>query len=238
MKVLEAAVYWYWGFANSSHFKVLVDKIPSREELVYKKKGSLYFAELDGYVDFHDYNGPGEGYCGSVFRTPLDDGTVEMHKGPWSSRAGVMNGAGFTPCVDVLITDDPETWKRGYTFYGGAITVESLVDCILNRPFNWWPGYTTGTTRNQDDRYKAPFELDLENARFTMIKLASIGTAGSTDLSGPQQGVVGTPDGDIVYEPAIRLSGGSILCKGLSAGWASLGEVRVNNRLIRPQERS
>lgn len=130
------------GARVSSHsympmLELLVDRIPVNE-LVYTTKtvcdrfgrcGTIYYAEHEGYVDFlyHDPNDE-TGFYGGVFtlRVRNDDGTIETReiKGPWSSRSGVMNREGFGPCVEVLITDDPETFKRGYAYRVGAVTVD------------------------------------------------------------------------------------------------------------------
>jgi hypothetical protein len=44
-------------------------------------------------------------------------------RGPWSSRSEVANGLGFTPSMEVSITDDHIVYKRGYTFVAGHITM-------------------------------------------------------------------------------------------------------------------
>jgi hypothetical protein len=127
MKILDMKVHWYENFDNEPELMLLVDKLPDHDDLRYEKKGPLYFAEKDGYVSFFAYSQPGDGYGGRVFPIVLTDGTKMDLKGPWSSRAGAMNRAGFVPCLDVIITDDPEVWKKGYTFYAAHVT-KKLVD--------------------------------------------------------------------------------------------------------------
>jgi hypothetical protein len=116
------------GYANDPTLEILVDKMPDRSDLRYKKEGILYYAELDGYVSFFCYRGPGEGFGGRGFEITMEDGSQELLKGPFSSRAGVMNAAGFGPCVDVSITDNPESYERGYTFYAGHVTLKLIED--------------------------------------------------------------------------------------------------------------
>ena len=118
---------------NSAHLMVLVDKIPEYDELVYTKRGGHYYAEKDGYVKFHYHSGNPkrqEGYGGAVFHLKLDDGTETDLIGPWSSNSGSMNQQGFGPCLEVSITDEPQCWERGYTFYAGAITVELALQAL------------------------------------------------------------------------------------------------------------
>jgi len=127
VKILKAKVNWKDGWANSPMLQVLVDKIPARNELRYEQRGSIYYAEYQGYVEFFSWSGKQEdGYGGRHFRILMKDETEIILKGPWSSRAGVINKIGFGPCLDVSITDDGEVWNKGYTYYAGSITVESL----------------------------------------------------------------------------------------------------------------
>ena len=79
------------------------DDLPDLKSLRYKEKHGCYFAELDGYVNFMYYSGPGQGYGGRHFDITMEDGTQKTLIGPWSSRAGAMNATGFIPCVDVCI---------------------------------------------------------------------------------------------------------------------------------------
>ena len=74
------------------------------QEPRYEKRGPLYWGKNDvGVVRFFAYNGPSTGFSGSAFTLEMLDGTTEVLKGPWSSRSGVMNNAGFEPCVEVNI---------------------------------------------------------------------------------------------------------------------------------------
>lgn len=129
MKVLKAKIDLVEGYANDPRLQVLVDKMPKQEDLIFDQKGTLYFAELDGYVQFFHYEKPGQGYGGAHYFLHVKDerskGLVLKELiGPWSSRSGCMNNAGFTPCIEVSITDNAEDFDRGYTFYAGDITIE------------------------------------------------------------------------------------------------------------------
>lgn len=126
MKILDADIDWMERCGNDPRIKILVDRMPRLEELTYQQKGSLYFGELDGYVSFFFYQQPDEGYGGRHFDINMMDGSQKTLIGPWSSCSSVMNDAGFTPCTEVSITDDPEVWKRGHTFFAAAATVEIL----------------------------------------------------------------------------------------------------------------
>lgn len=118
MKVLNASVNWYLDCGNDPRLEIVVDEIPEAAEMLFEQKDDLYFAEKDGYVKFFAYSKPGNGYGGHVYNITMKDGSERALVGPWSSRAGCMNAAGFTPSVDVVATD-----HRGYRL-AIAITLE------------------------------------------------------------------------------------------------------------------
>ncbi len=122
MKVLDAKVNWMLNWANDPRLVLLVDESP--KNFIYQKKGCLYFAEKEGIVRFFFYDGPGDGYSGRNFDITLDTGEEVTLQGPWSSRSGVMNNAGFTPSMEVHFTDSLKHFERGYTLYAGHVTVE------------------------------------------------------------------------------------------------------------------
>lgn len=54
--------------------------------------GTFYATVMYPFVDYKLHNPKSqEGYGGAVYRFPLIDGTIDMVKGPWSSRASVYN---------------------------------------------------------------------------------------------------------------------------------------------------
>lgn len=127
MKVLDCRVRWREGLENSPELEFLVDKIPENSELRYESKEGLYYAELDGYVNFiykENPNIPDEGFGGARRSITLTSGETISFNGGWSSRAGVANSLGFKECLDIVITDNLKTWKVGYSLYSGNITYE------------------------------------------------------------------------------------------------------------------
>ena len=132
MKILNTKVWWAIGKANSPRIQVLVDRIPEPDEMRYEEKEGLYYAENDGYVQFYSWAGPenGGGFYGATIPVKMKDGSERKLLGPWSSNSEAINRRGFGPCVEVDITDDPETFKRGYTFRGAAVTVERAREAL------------------------------------------------------------------------------------------------------------
>lgn len=123
MKIVNAHIKWYNQYANNPEWNVVVEDVPDRQELRYKQKGSLYFAEKDGLIKFFSWSGPGEGYGGDIFNITMEDGSTKSLKGPWSSRAGCMNNAGFKLCTDAYLREQN---KAGLVSV--AILVEELFD--------------------------------------------------------------------------------------------------------------
>ena len=127
MEILDAQVDWKEGVANSPVLEVLVDEIPSLDEQIFESNESrtLWYSDTNGYVNFFSGHPerPGKGYSGRVYHLNTPDGEVTL-KGPYSSRAGVMNKKGFGPCVSVHLATDPAVLERGYTFRSAAINLE------------------------------------------------------------------------------------------------------------------
>lgn len=119
MKIVNAYIKWYNQYGNSPEWNIVVEDVPDYKELRYKQKGSLYFAEKDGLIKFFSWSGPGEGYGGSVFNITMEDGSDKALKGPWSSRAGCMNHAGFKLCTDAYVREENKT---------GLVSVAILVE--------------------------------------------------------------------------------------------------------------
>lgn len=132
MKCLGAKIEANGGFDNPPSLQVLVDETPAFEDLKYQihqgKNFTLFYAELDGFVNFysirgHDFTKRDEGFGRSAFNLTLVDGREITLHGPWSSRSGAMNSVGFGPCMDVSITTDSAVLEKGHTFSAGSVTV-------------------------------------------------------------------------------------------------------------------
>lgn len=132
MQILDIKIDWGLGFCNSPRLKLLVDRIPKLDELRFREKKHCYFAELDGFVWFFHYDGPGDGYGGAVFNITMEDGSEKACKGPWSSRSGVMNRLEFAPCLECAMTSERDVWKRGHTFWGRSVSVEAVERALPN----------------------------------------------------------------------------------------------------------
>lgn len=135
-------VAWGLHWDNSPGIELLVTRNPSASEYVYEKRayrdyghtcdGHAYKAVAGDLVSFFHYAGPGSGYCGRHFKLEMWDGTEETLIGPWSSNSEAVNSVfvGYEPehplCMEASYTDSEDDWARGYTFFAGAVLVESV----------------------------------------------------------------------------------------------------------------
>jgi len=129
------------GWDNSPKLEIFVDKLPDHSELRFECKDGLYYAELEGYVNFIFKRDPEEadnGFGGAHQKLTMQDGTELSFRGGWSSRAGVANELGFTECMDVALTDEPEAWKKGYTFMSAHVTYEFAKNAVEKFCPNVW----------------------------------------------------------------------------------------------------
>lgn len=140
MKILKAKVHWYGpNVLNAPDLQVLVDKIPEWGPRIYERKGRIgqfyFFSEVEGYVVYFVWSGKGNdgGYGGAVWRIKARvKGKIRRItvKGAWSSRCSVMNQMGFPHSMETEITDDPESFERGDTFFAGALTIERAKEAV------------------------------------------------------------------------------------------------------------
>lgn len=136
MKVLDAKISDSIATRNPHRLQLLVDRIPENNEMRYRLKersdGSVsYFSDNEGYVSFGVWVPFNQnGYGGTTFEITDLDGEVHSFKGPWSSRPAVMHRVFGIRSLDISLTDDLETFKRGYTFYAAHCTVDLAMDAL------------------------------------------------------------------------------------------------------------
>lgn len=182
-------------WSNSPTLAILVDEMPETKDFRYEQKGSLYYGEKDGYVNFFAYDRPDQGYGGRHFPITMTDGTEKVLIGPWSSRAGVMNAAGFGPCLDVSITSRQDDWVRGYTFFAAAVTLDVALEAIKlwNEPRlgRDWAISLAEVKDGGDLRYDPVLTKGIKSQLFrTNQKLRIIEPTSDSQLSGEQNLVV------------------------------------------------
>lgn len=137
MKLLDAAVDFRPHVANDPILELLVDEIPDHSAMRFEhdEEQGLWYGEMDGFVRFYSWSGPENegGFSGQSYTITTVNGEEVTLRGPWSSRSGLMNKAGFGPCVGVRITTDHEVMTNGRSFRTGAVTLpvaKAAVDTI------------------------------------------------------------------------------------------------------------
>lgn len=124
MNIQEATVDWSETYDNDPTLRVVVDKAPDLNSLphvaVPLDGATMYVALQDGVCHFLYSNGDKSGYGGRVFDLTMADGSVKQVKGPWSSRAGVVNSLGLLGWPGVVEVhhketegDYPDLWYHG-----------------------------------------------------------------------------------------------------------------------------
>lgn len=130
MEIQDAEVQWHEDQLNDPELILYVDETPDRPELEYhgSKESGLWYAEHEsGYVDFFSWSGgQGDGYSGRSFDIQTVDGDEVTLKGPGASRAGVLNKAGYGPCLDVVYYTD----SSRDVGEAGAVTLETAEDVV------------------------------------------------------------------------------------------------------------
>lgn len=128
MQVLKARVQWHDGYCNDPGLELLVDKLPVRADLrwtVNQHEGQSFCWTVDGgYVSYFMHNPRDqEGYGGRTFEITTHAGNKLAFKGPWSSNAVYASRVIGEPIIHCALTDEPEAYERGYTFYAGDVTL-------------------------------------------------------------------------------------------------------------------
>lgn len=140
MKILKAKVDPMEKYANAPSLELLVDKIPEigPYQTFVVDNDTFYFQEVEGYVRFLVHRPDNEnGFYGDTFKILTTDDQEIAVKGPWSSRCSVVGPIFDTPCREVSITDNPEAFERGFTFFAGAVTEELFREGVWMAEGDW-----------------------------------------------------------------------------------------------------
>lgn len=115
---------WKEEYANDPRLHLTAEDIPTIDELRYEgsvDEGLWYAESDDGFASYFAWSGgQQDGYGGRHYEITTVDGEEITLKGPWSSRAGVMNKAGYGPVMDV----------RYNSTRAGAITVDAAEEAV------------------------------------------------------------------------------------------------------------
>jgi hypothetical protein len=107
MELTDAVWNEMEGYTNNPRLEVAVDSMPERDDARFRGypigNKYLYVGESGGRVWFYSWSGDGNdgGFSGRCYEVNMEDGTTEVLKGPYSSRAGIVNKYTDTDCVKV-----------------------------------------------------------------------------------------------------------------------------------------
>ncbi len=151
MQILDARVRTGLNTYAPHSLELLVSDL-HREDKVYDakegKNGTTYLSVTDGIVSFFHHNPKDEhGFGGSKFTLKMRDGTEREIKGPWSSNDAWIREAFGVDSVSVSYTDSADTFKRGYTFYAGHVTIEKAKEAIALVGPEWQLVFGTSGTK-------------------------------------------------------------------------------------------
>jgi hypothetical protein len=107
--------------------QILVDEFP---EFEYRQIGSYFYAEKDEFVGIYYYNPRSKnGFGGRPITLRMEDGSKKTFYGTlWASMyIDDDRVPDYKPCS---VTDDPETFKRGFTFVSYEIKPELFKQLI------------------------------------------------------------------------------------------------------------
>lgn len=120
--------------ATKKRYAVVVDDKIAR----YEERNTLYLTRMGDVVRFFQSDGkPCAGFGGAKWSVTMIDGTTRDFVGGWSSCE--LSASLIFPehrCVPCGLTREREVWEVGYTFSGGALCIEPLVD--------WWLEHASG----------------------------------------------------------------------------------------------
>lgn len=185
MKIIKGRVNWRDRWANRPNLELLVDKLCCIDEMIYSELDGFHYAEYDGAVHFLFNSDNHGGFGGRPFKLKIADGLEKTLVGPWSSRSSVANKLGFTPCINAVMVDTQKDWDGGHVYVGGACTIE-LVRTARN-VIRIGDGIHSVCGWGEDFAFPC-------NSSFTLAKYIA-------------------HDGEIFYEPAVRLPDGQLWLK-------------------------
>lgn len=111
MELTDAVWNEMEGYTNNPRLEIAVDSLPERSDARFRKHiigdKYLYVGESGGRVWFYSWSGDGNdgGFGGRNYEVTMKTGATETLKGPYSSRAGIVNKYTKTECVKVHLIE-------------------------------------------------------------------------------------------------------------------------------------
>lgn len=117
---LEEYKVLHGGYEYNYQFKILVSRMIKRDEFKFKKSGSYYYAEKNGFFQIFEHEpGTKDGFAGSTIALNMGS-EIKTFEGSLWDPFTVPDDLKVFVCVS--ITDSEDDFNRGYTFVAGKIT--------------------------------------------------------------------------------------------------------------------
>ena len=170
--ILDAKLDWMDEWGNEPTLQILVEKVFNISEFKYDVKESsstdLYFAQLDGQVSYFAHTKKDEtGFGGRTYSLqPAEENRVIPYtiKGPWSSRSSAMNNH-FPHSIEASLIDEEEGFKRGFTFYASAITIDMAIEAFDVIHLNTGEAYALALTEKYNEKVHRIVKMDTSQGR-------------------------------------------------------------------------
>jgi|TARA_R110001583_G_scaffold163_2_gene1500 hypothetical protein len=174
--ILDAKIDWMEKWGNEPVLQILVEKVFNINEFKYDviegTRTDLYFAQLDGQVSYFAHNKFDEtGFAGRTYSLqPAEEDQVIPYtiKGPWSSRSSAMNNH-FEHSVEVSLIDNEEGFKRGFTFYASAITIDMALEAFDVIHTNTGDAYALAFSEKHNEKRHHIVKMDTSGDRLSPI---------------------------------------------------------------------
>lgn len=145
MKITGVEIDWMEDYGNNPAITVVVNEnLPRYYDVVWRKKGNLYYSILDCGIIKKFYHSPTNqrGFNGSTFKLPMEDGTIEEVVGPWSSRAEAINEMTDINACDISLKIE-NTGNR----YGSLCIIKEVLQNVFD---TYMPGIIIENTKHNE----------------------------------------------------------------------------------------
>lgn len=127
VEILNAEL-WVYGKNFSNRHKLLLRVNREPKDFIFERRGNFYRGwDESGFYRFFYWDekqGNNGGFYGQEFRIRMLDGEEIFLRGPWSSRAGVINQYFLPHIIEVTLFIEPLTIEPGYSTGIGGYAID------------------------------------------------------------------------------------------------------------------
>lgn len=110
IKITEVSIDWSANYGNRPRLTIRAteESLPRDADRLWRRRDVIWYSELGGVATWLCHSGDDVnegGFGGSTYVIRMEDGSSKTLVGPWSSRAGVVNGLGLGPVINCVLLD-------------------------------------------------------------------------------------------------------------------------------------